>query len=350
MKKPGTYAHLVDDDASDVLVLDSSTFIKEIGLTSQKGSALKHYLYRRGTQLAVPEAAAEEYQRKLVAKASGRIELIQRELAWLAQFCGRIDGWRAPSSDVIEARAQALAAGGALGAAFLPEGSDTRERARLRDQSERPPSHYSSQPGDCRIWEQCLDLLSSHDVVFVSADQDFRSHRRREELHPLLRAEAQQAGSGRTLTFHSGMESLLAELNSEIPPIPNDAIFEFLYRELDGLVQELESNSGCRATSSGEIKQARFTTDARELIEVRLEVADTWVSADGAELLPFEFTGTCVYHLRDERLADLKANVVRLSSTEPDGSIRSVRGSRISVSAHLSARTPPITPEPGRLE
>ena len=47
MNEPGIYAHLVDDDARDVLVLDSSTFIKEIGLTSQKDSALKHYLYRR---------------------------------------------------------------------------------------------------------------------------------------------------------------------------------------------------------------------------------------------------------------------------------------------------------------
>ena len=40
-----------------MLVLDSSTFIREIGLTSTKGSALKHYLYCRGTQLVVPQAA-----------------------------------------------------------------------------------------------------------------------------------------------------------------------------------------------------------------------------------------------------------------------------------------------------
>ena len=351
MKQPGIYAHLVDDDARDVLVLDSSTFIKEIGLTSQKGSALKHYLYRRGTQLGVPEAAAEEYQRNLIAKAKGRIEQIQHELAWLAQFCGGVDGWRAPASDVIEARARALAAGGELGAAFLREGSDFRERARLRDRSERPPSHYSSQLGDCRIWEQCLDLLSSHDVVLVSADQDFRSHRRRDELHPLLRAEAQEVGGGRSLTFHHGMESLLGELKSEIPPIPDDLIFEFLYREIHDCVQQLESNSGCRATSTGEIKQARFTTDAPELIEVRLEFEDTWQSAEGAEVLPFQLTGTCRYHLRDERLADLKTGVVRLSRTEADGSVRSVTGSRVSASGeHGTLGAPPIRPRPGRLE
>ena len=36
-------------EVEEVLVLDSSTFIKEIGLMSTKGSALKHYLYCRGT-------------------------------------------------------------------------------------------------------------------------------------------------------------------------------------------------------------------------------------------------------------------------------------------------------------
>ena len=351
MNEPGIYAHLMDDDARDVLVLDSSTFIKEIGLTSQKGSSLKHYLYRRGTQLAVPEAAAEEYQRNLIAKATGRIERIQQELAWLAQFCGGVDGWRAPGSDLIEARAEALAAGGELGAVLLPEPRDTRERARLRDRAERPPSHRTSELGDCRIWEQCLDLLSSHDVVLVSDDRDFRSHRKPDELHPLLRAEAQEVGRGRSLTFHPGMESLLADLKSEIPPIPNDVIFEFLYREIDDRVQLLESNSGCRATSTGEIKQARFTTDAPELIEVRLEVADTWVHADGTENLPFHLTGTCRYHLRDERLADLKTGVVRLSRREADGSVRSVTGSRVSASGeHGTFGAPPIRPKPGRLE
>ena len=73
-------------EAREVLVLDSSTFIREIGLMSQKGSALKHYLYCRGTQLVVPQAAAEECERNLTQMAKGKIGQIQKELRWLAQF------------------------------------------------------------------------------------------------------------------------------------------------------------------------------------------------------------------------------------------------------------------------
>ena len=146
------------------------------------------------------------------------------------------------------------------------------------------------------------------------------------------------------------MESLLSELRSDIPPIPNDVIFAFLYDDLGDLVRELESNSECRPTSTGPITQTRLTTDMPELIEVRLEVEDTWKSLDGATVLPFQLTGTCRYHLRDGRLADLKADAVRLVETQADGSQRVIRGSRFFVSAGFHGGTPPIHAERGTLE
>ena len=184
-------------EAREVLVLDSSTFIAEIGLMSRKGSALKHYLYCRGTQLVVPQAAAEEYERNLVRVATGKIERVQKELRWLAQFCGGIGGWSAPGDDIIDYHAKALASGHGLEAILLPEIDDIKRRARLRDQNERPPSHRQASMGDCRIWEQCLDLLADHDVVLVSNDKDFCGHRNNDKLHPQLRAEAQDVGGGR---------------------------------------------------------------------------------------------------------------------------------------------------------
>ena len=297
----------------------------------------------------VPEAAVEEYERNLARVAKKKIEQVQKELGWLAQFCGGIEGWRAPGGDVIEDRAKALAAADGLGAILLPETDDTRARARLRDQAEQPPSHRKAGMGDCRIWEQCLELLSGHDVVFVAGDEDFRSHREREKLHPLLRAEAEKAGGGRRLTFHRDMESLLSDLKNEIPPIPNDVIFEFLYDAISEMVQKFESNSECRPKSTGTIKQTRLTTEVSEFIEVRLEVVDTWKSADGATVLPFQLSGSCHYHLGDGRLADLKADVVRLLTTEPDGSVRAVKGGSVALSAHIYAGTPPIQPERGTL-
>ena len=337
-------------EAKEVLVLDSSMFIREIGLMSGKGSALKHYLYCRGMQLVVPEAAAEEYERNLAKEAKRRIGQVQKELRWLAQFCGGVEGWRAPADNVIDDRAKALGAAGGFGAILLPESDDIRTRARLRDQIEQPPSHRKASMGDCRIWEQCLDLLSRHDVVFVADDRDFRGHRERENLHPLLRAEAEKAAGGGSLTFYPDMVSLLSELKSEIPPIQKDAIFEFVYDASRDTIRELKANSGCWPTSTGTIKQARLTTEELQFIEVRLEVEDIWQSDDGARTLPFHLSGSCHYHLGDGRLADLKAEVVRLSTTEPGGSVRSVKGSHVAVSAHFFAGTPPIQPERGTLE
>lgn len=336
-------------EAEEVLVLDSSTFIKEIGLMSRKGSALKHYLYCRGTQLVVPQAAAEEYERNLAKIANDKIEHIQNELRWLAQFCDGVAGWAAPGVDVIEGRAKALAAGGSLGALLLLETDDSRARARRRDLTERPPSHRGASLGDCRIWEQCLELLLNHNVVFVAADKDFRSHRHGKLLHPQLRAEADEVGAGRSLTFHADMESLLRELKSEIPPIPDDAIFQFVYEADREAIREIQSNSECRPTATGTIKQTRLATEARDVIEVRLEVEDRWESPDGTISSRFELSGSCRFHLGSRHLADLRTDALNLLLTEPDGSVRAVKGSRVHFQGFAYAGTPRMRPEHGTL-
>ena len=336
-------------EADEILILDSSTFIKEIGLMSTKGSALKHYLYCRGTELAVPQAAAEEYERHLAKRARGKIELIRKELAWLAQFCDGISGWSAPGEEIIEGRAKTLARGDSLEAIFLPETDDSRARARHRNSAERPPAHLKTGIGDCRIWEQCLDPLSDYDVVFVAADEDFRSRRDRLSLHPQLRAEAEEAGAGRSLTFHTDMESLLRELKSEIPPIPDDVIFEFAYEANTETIQELQANSGCRPTETGEITQTLLATEARDIIEVRLRVEDRWENPDGATSLRFELSGSCRFHLGTGQLFDLRTDVVHLLMTETDGSVRAVKGSHVNLRASFSAGAPSIEAEQGTL-
>ena len=314
-------------ESGEVLVLDSSTFIREIGLMSTKGSALKHYLYCRGTQLVVPQAAAEEYERHLVKRAKGKIARIQKELEWLAQFCDGVSGWSAPGDDVIEDRAKTLAMGDRFGAVFLPESDDGRVRARHRNMAERPPAHLKTGLGDCRIWEQCLELLPDHNVVLVAADKDFRSRCEEKSLHPQLRAEAEEAGAGQSLTYYSDIESLLHELKSEISQIPDEAIFEFIYEASGETIQELQSNSGCRPTATGTIRQTRLATEVRDVIEVRLEVEDRWESPGGGTSMRFELSGSCRYHLGSERLADLTTDIVHLLMTEPDGSVRAVKGS-----------------------
>ena len=328
--------------ADEVLVLDSSTFIKEVGLKKEGASALKHYLFHRGTQLVVPEVVAKECEHKLADKAKRMKQNVEGHLAWLARFCGQVNGWTGPSNDDLEERAKAVANGHHLGAIVLPETDTLRARAKARNQDQRPPSHKKSGLADCGIWEQCLELLKAHDVVFVSNDADFRGHdSAADELHPQLRCEIEEVAGDRSVTFHPNIESLLSELKSEIPPIPDDKVVTFVYNTIDGVVQELESNSGCRPKAAGAVKQMRLTTDQADVIEIRLGMEDTWESADGTTTMEFHLSGSCHYHLADGQLTDLTVENVRLLTTEPDGSVRAVKGSYVSLSAHIYAGGPP---------
>ena len=95
--------------ANEVLVFDSSTFVREAGLTSSGASALKHYLFRRGTQLAVPEVAVKECERHLAGRATGKVKSAHAALSWLARFCGEVSGWKLPRDVEIAERVQAAA-------------------------------------------------------------------------------------------------------------------------------------------------------------------------------------------------------------------------------------------------
>ena len=335
--------------AEEILVFDSSTFVKEIGLMSHGGSALKHYIHSRGMRLVVPEVVAEECERNLTELAVTKKKEIHSRLRWLGRFHGGMSGWSEPSDEEIAGRAKVLATAQDLGAEVLPEPEEVRKRGVRRNKAERPPSHKSAQWNDCRIWEQCLTLLRTHNVVFVSVDKDFVGHRKPEELHPQLRAEADQVDGGGSLTFHCTMKSLLRDLESEIPPIRDEAIFGFVYEEIASVVEELKSNSGCRPKSTGKVRQTRLTTDNANVIEIRLEVDDSWESDSGATQLTFHLSGSCRYLLTEKQLTELTAREVNLLQTLPDGSKRAVKGSYVSLEAHIVAGAPPIKPEPGIL-
>ena len=335
--------------ANEVLVLDSSTFVREIGLTSKGGSALKHYLYLRGIQLVVPEVVAEECEQTLTKRAVEKRKIVNGNLQWLGRFLGKMNDWLAPDDETIAGRAKAIARAEHLSAVVIPETAEVRQRAKLRDQFEQPPSHRRSGLSDCQIWEQCLDLLARRHVVFVSGDSDFCGHRYPKRLHPTLQAEANNIADDRSLTYHPTIESLLSELKSEMEPLPDSVVFAFVYEALDSVIEELASNSGCRPKRVGQVKQTLLTTDQASVIEVRLEITDIWEGSDKSKDLNFRFSGSCHYLLEEKKLCDLTPMDVALLTEQPDGSVRAVQGSVVRLSARMNLGTSPIKPEPEKL-
>ena len=293
----------------------------------------------------MPQVAVEECEQNLTKRAIGKKKQVEENLKWLARFYGQVKGWSGPSDQEIASRAKALAEAGHLGAKVLPETEALRKRAKLRQQTQRPPSHRRPGLADCLIWEQCLELLLEHDVVFVADDKDFRGHGDDGELHPQLWAEAREVGKERCLTFHPSMNALLSEFRSEISPIPRETVFAFVYDAIAAEIQEFEAESGYRRKAHGNVTQTLLTTDDAEVIEVRLKVQDTWSSPAGTDIAEFRLSGSCYYRIASDELSDLRTSELVLSVTQPDGSIRAIKGSYASVASHIYAGEPPIQPE-----
>ncbi len=332
--------------ATEVLVFDSSTFIREAGLTSEGATALRHYLYDRGIQLVVPQVVVEECERNLSKRADKYVENVHGALDWLARFCGRVSGWTAPTDAEIAARVMAVARGSAFDAVVVNETEELRQRAEGRRQTERPPSHRRDSLGDCRVWEQCLELLQFRDVILVSSDGDFCGHRHHGKLHPQLWDEADSMAGG-NLTFHSDMASLLSGLKAEIPQLPGREVLTFVYGTIGESMTEFETNSGgFQPTLEGTVEQQLFTTDSADVVEVRLKVDDPWRLAGREETLSFRLSGTCRYRLAEHELCDLSVARVGLYEAPLDGPERAVKGSVVNISASFFAGVPSITPKP----
>ena len=329
----------------EVLVFDSSTFINEVGLTTNSASALRYYLYYRKIQLAVPQVVVVECERNLNRIALGKVKHVHEELRWLSMFCGSVSGWTSPDEVDIAARSRTLARGEAFNAVVLEESSELQQRAKERSKVEQPPSHRKDSERDCRIWEQCLELLREHNVIFVSNDKDFCGNKQTKQLHPQLKAEADESGG--SLTFHYGMRSLLSDLRrDEIPQPSAKQVFTFIYKSNTAKVGGFEEISGCRPTSSGTVEQEMFTTNQVDIVEVRLKMKDRWMSDETDVTFEFSLAGSYKYHLSDSELCDLSLSNIGLYKIHPDGKRHAVKGSTSYMSGHATSGIDPIQPDP----
>lgn len=329
-----------------MLVLDASTFISEVGLSSRKAPALRHYLYRRDTRLVLPQVVVNACAKKLVQQAMDKRKAALASLDWLSRFLGEVAGWAAPDEAEIEECANTLAQARAFKPTLLGDSDEITRRAEERKRDERPPGHQKDSLNDCVIWEHCLSLLREHDVIFVSADKaDFCGRRKQDRLHPQLRREADEVEGG-TLTFFTDVASLLEDIEEPLPKLPTKRLVTFVYESLADEVAQLEDNSGCRqpaSAGSATAEQRFFTTGKGQLLEVRLKLKHPW---DGPEDVPpheFRIQGTCRYDLGNDELSDLSVGKVGLYFKQGDGSERATAGSFMrGATDGIYIGTPPI--------
>ena len=308
--------------AKKVLVLDSSTFISEVGLMSRVATALKYYLPHQKTKLVVPQVVIEECERNLKDRAEEKVEIVLTNLKRLSVFFGSVNGWTPPKDDEIKARAKALAREEAFDAIVLNESPALLQRAKERANAELPPSHKKYSLPDCRLWEQCLELLRKHDVIFVSKDQDFCGHKKPMQLHPKLKAEAEGVQGGGCLTFHANMKSLLKVLQrDEIPRLDAKKVFPFIYKSVANKVSEIKEKFGCRPEMSGTVDQKFFSTSQHDVVEARLTVKDCWRNDENDDTFEFNLSGSCQYHLADKELCNLSISKIGLKKLLPNGNL-----------------------------
>ena len=226
------------------LLLDSCIWIKEQGLTSNLGAAARFLIRDSGATLAIPEVVRHEAKNGLVsvlrshrdkALSSGR-----RVLAAMSEDEPRLS---LPTAEEIELRVSQMLNELDFETVDVPLSLEAARSAIVRAAEKRVPTGVR----DGVIWQNCLELLDTADVHFVTQDEGFYADRTRTSLAPSLSEEAKQRNH--SLKVHSGLDTMLKALQDARTEVvfaedEEQLLIEQVLDEVDDWVRDIVAEDG----------------------------------------------------------------------------------------------------------
>ena len=156
-----------------IVVFDTNIWLSELGLRSGAGAAVRFYLKHRGARVAIPEVVRLEVTHNLTSRLMKHIESIRSDYSQLLTAFGTLREVVLPTEQQVQERITELFASMNVEQIDVPFSLESARSSFLKTIHKLPPSHQSQQFKDGVLWGDCVGLLSSDDVVLVTADKAF---------------------------------------------------------------------------------------------------------------------------------------------------------------------------------
>lgn len=222
-----------------IVVFDTNIWLSEIGLRSGAGAATRFYLKHLGARVALPEVVRLEVTHNMTSRLMKHIESIRSDYSQLLTAFGTLREVVLPTEQQVQERIAELFASMNVEQIDVPFSIESARSSFLKTICKLPPSHQSQQFKDGVLWADCVGLLSSDDVVLVTADKAFYQDQ----------------------TYS---KNLAASLRDELPASPHE------FRVLPALVDLLESVRTAIAID-GDALQASFIEQHRTSVTGTLD-------------------------------------------------------------------------------
>ena len=318
-----------------LIVLDTNIWISQLALGSSGGSAVRHFMRRKGATLVVPEIIKTELHENLtewLMELRDRIVSSHRQL--LTVF-GTLPNISLPSNEQIEQVVVGTIEKLDVPTRIVPLTDQICQLAQSRVKRRIAPSEDKEQFGDTVIWINCMELLKENDVYLVSEDTGFYQHKDyKQGLKKVLKKEIRAFDN--KLFLFDNLDQLLEEIEEDTA-ITNDAIVEAILDRDRTTIFKILRDHGFEICGPSEGTPTCFITEKANLIYFTFDLTQPCrdITGQGRRNGELKLKGKGMFNFDIAEIADVQNDHIRLSYPDwtPESPLRGVA----SVAAHFNA-------------
>jgi hypothetical protein len=173
-----TQAHSEKANQAMIIVFDTNIWIKELGLQSNAGAAVRFFISQKQAKVALPEVIKLELESNLCEQINECITNIKENHNKLLKLFGKLKKIVLPTKEEIDAKISDIIGLSGIPVIHIPFSFESAQSSFIKIINKLPPNWPKDQQfKDGVIWADCVRLLDDDDVVLVSNDGGFYNER-----------------------------------------------------------------------------------------------------------------------------------------------------------------------------
>ena len=289
-----------------LIVLDTNIWYHELALGSHVGSAVRHFMRRKGATLIVPEIVKTELHENLTERLTGHRDCIVSEHRQLLTVFGTLPNISLPSDEQIEQVVAGTIEKLDVPTRIVPLTDQICQLAKSRVKQRIAPSEDKEQFGDTVIWINCMELLKENDVYLVSKDKGFYQHKDyKQGLKKVLKKEIRAFDN--KLFLFDNLDQLLEEIEEDTA-ITNDAIVEAILDHDRTTIFKILKDHGFEICGPSDGTPTCFITEKANLIYFTFDLTQPCrdITAQGRQNGEFQLKGSGMFNSDTEEIAEVQ--------------------------------------------
>lgn len=318
------------------IVFDTNIWIRDFGLNSGAGAAVRFYIRKTGAVVVVPEVVRLEVEKNFTKKLRDLKKGIIESHGKLLTVFGKLKEVVLPTDEEIKNRASEILNQLDVRMEEIPFSLDAAKSSFFKILDGQPPSAKNNQQfKDGVIWANCLDLLKEDDVCFVTEDRAFYKDRDYSK-GPALNLQKEAEKYPNTLTLLPGLHELLKDIKEEVN-VDDSRLIQGIFETSEEQINEVLDQAEFSLGNSPSITKSLFLTENASQLHTVFNISYDCVDETDEERTNAFLTleGSGLYETDKEEYQNVSITNVLLKYIDTGGQEQT--------SGYVSARASSIT-------